>query len=279
MSFFANWFGKSAKKSASAEAEQASVFSHSLRTVQHELPYASSPLVQTKPTPAADTSAPRPGERSARREMVYSSVRESMVRSGILSAGYKFKVLALDKRATQFIVMIDLAEQFVTTQDKLAQIEALIAYSAKARFEILITSVYWRLNGQLGVASAKATSGAAAALRASAASAPLVAPNTRAAMPMASGIDPVEEAEIEAFKKALMEAAMSPVPTLDGATAPLVAPATPVAPTRAAPIVPPRTSSNATQQARDAARRGGTPAPTPDTNFGGLSATQYGDLN
>ena len=279
MSFFANWFGKSAKKPASAESEQPSVFSHSLRTVQHDLSNQLGPLVQPKPVPAADNSPPRPGERSARREMVYSSVRESMVRSGILSAGYKFKVLALDKRATQFIVMIDLAEQFVTTQEKLTQIEALIAYSAKTRFEILITSVYWRLNGQLGVTSIKATSGAAAALRASmpsAASAPLVAANYQAPATM-PGIDPVEEAEIEAFKKALMEAAMNPVPTLDdAAAAPLVAPKP--AP-RAAPIVPPRPVHNPTQQARDAARRGGSPAPTAETNFGGLSATQYGDLN
>ena len=279
MSFFANWFGKSAKKPASAEAEQPSVFSHSLRTVQHELPLSvGGPLLPPKASPAADNLPPRPGERSARREMVYSSVRESMVRSGILSAGYKFKVLALDKRATQFIVMIDLAEQFVDTHDKLAQIEALIAYSAKARFEILITSVYWRLNGQLGVLSAKATSGAAAALRASmpaAASAPLVAASYQVPAPM-PGIDPVEEAEIEAFKKALMEAAMNPVPTLEGA-APLVAPKPAAA--RAAPIVPPRPAPNANQQARDAARRGGSPAPTAETNFGGLSATQYGDLN
>ena len=275
MSLFAKWFGKSAKKPVVAEAELPSVFSHSLRTVQHDLSPQFGPMVQPKPAPAADTSPPRPGERSARREMVYSSVRESMVRSGILSAGYKFKVLALDKRATQFIVMIDLAEQYISAPDKLTQIEALIAYSAKTRFEILITSVYWRLNGQLGVASAKATTGAAAALRASmpaAASAPLVAAKAQAP---ASGIDPVEEAEIEAFKRALMEAAMKPVPTLDGA-APMAA-AKPA--TRAAPIVPPRPVPDPLQQARDAARRGGSPAPTPETNFGGLSATQYGDLN
>ncbi|MEG1280572.1 MAG: hypothetical protein RSD57_08985 [Comamonas sp.] len=278
MSFFANWFGKSAKKPASVEADQPSVFAQSLRSIQQELPSHQGPLVTTRPISAADTSPPRPGERSARREMVYSAVRESMVRSGILSAGYKFKVLALDKRATQFIVMVDLAEQFVSTQDNLSQIEALIAYSAKSRFEILITSVYWRLNGQLGTTSAKAKAGAAAALRASmpTACAPIVAPISQ--MPAAAPrIDPVEEAEIEAFKKALMESAMSPVPALDNF--PPVAAAAPKPITHAAPIVPARTSPNHIQQARDAARQGGTPAPTPDTNFGGLSATQYGDLN
>ena len=85
-------------------------------------------------------------------------------------------------------------------------------------------------------------------------------------------MDPVEEAEIEAFKKALLEAAMRPVPALEGAEA-----------ARPAPIVPARASSASAaennERARQAARKGGTPAPTPDTTFGGLSATQYGDLN
>ncbi len=153
MPFFGPWFGTSAKKPVSARSAPASVFTQFLRSVQSPVsghaPQSPSPSV-----PAADGTAPRPGERSARREMVYSSVRESMVRSGILSAGYKFKVLALDKRATQFIVMVDLAEQFAATPDKLAQIEALMVYSAKARFDILVTAVYWRLNGRLGGAKA-----------------------------------------------------------------------------------------------------------------------------
>lgn len=275
MSFFANWFGKSAKKPAQAPVEQHSTFAASLRSIQHDSQSGMAPLVAPIPLPAADTSAPRPGERSARREMIYSSVRESMVRSGILSAGYKFKVLALDKRATQFIVMVDLAEQFITTHDKLAQIEALMAYSAKSRFELLITSVYWRLNSQLGTTSVKAKTGAAAALRASmpVAGTPIVP----AAQPLAPmpGIDPIEEAEIAAFKKALMEAAMAPVPALDGSPAPAAS----IPATRAAPIVPARATPSHVQQARDAASQGGSPAPTPETNFGGLSATQYGDLH
>lgn len=272
MSLIARWFGKSSKLPARAEAAQPSVFAESLRTVQHS-PQAAAPLA---PPHVADTAS-RPGERSARREMVYSSVRESMVRSGILSAGYKFKVLALDKRATQFIVMIDLAEQFSVGPEKLSQIEALIAYSAKTRFEILVTSVYWRLNGQLGASSAKAkpastSIASAAGTRAGAIPARAGAAGMAAA-PVA-GIDPIEEAEIEAFKKALIDAATRPVPVLEGDRPP--APAA----TRPAPIVPVRASAaQQVEAARQAARQGGVPAPTPDTNFGGLSTTQYGDLN
>lgn len=288
MSFFARWLGKSSKKPASASAAQHSVFAESLHTVQHD-PGAGRPSMMASKSsvaPHATDGAPRPGERSARREMVYSAVRESMVRSGILSSGYKFKVLALDKRATQFIVMVDLAEQFCASPDKLGQIEALIAYSAKSRFEILVTSVYWRLNAQLGVPGAKSKAGAPAAVRTGVANAPTgvaaSAPVVMGAAPVvapqppavaaAPGVDPVEEAEIEAFKKTLLEAAMRPVPALEGGEA-----------LRPAPIVPARSSSATAAQnnesARQAARKGGAPAPTSDTNFGGLSATQYGDLN
>ena len=268
MSLIARWFGKSSKLPARAEAAQPSVFAESLRTVQHN-PQAAVPLV----APHAADTAPRPGERSARREMVYSSVRESMVRSGILSAGYKFKVLALDKRATQFIVMIDLAEQFSVGPEKLSQIEALIAYSAKTRFEILVTSVYWRLNGQLGASSAKAKPASTSAPGAAGIRAGAGPARAGAAAPVA-GIDPIEEAEIEAFKKALIDAATRPSPVLEGDRQP--APAA----TRPAPIVPVRASAaQHVEAARQAARQGGVPAPTPDTNFGGLSTTQYGDLN
>ena len=270
MSFFAKWFGKPSKKAGASAEAPASLFASSLHSVQHLPPagHGSAPPRLSVAAAQDAESAPRPGERSARREMVYSSVRESMVRSGILSSGYKFKVLALDKRATQFIVMIDLAEQYFASSDKLAQIEALMAYSAKSRFDILVTSVYWRLNGQLGVAVQKRP-------------APAVVPPQQpvVASPVAqapSGMDPVEEAEIAAFKKALLEAAARPVPSLEGDAAAKAAAR--VAP-RPAAIVPPRDAAQNAQLARDAARQGGVPAPTPETNFGGLSNTQYGDLH
>ena len=280
MSLFAKWFGGSAKKNAVAVASNSapnSVFVESLRSVQNE---SASPTRSAVTPFAAETAAPRPGERSARREMVYSSVRESMVRSGILSAGYKFKVLALDKRATQFIVMVDLAEQYNESHDKLGQIEALIAYTAKSRFELLVTSVYWRLNSQLGAHTAspapafdtvlptyttnKPLVGAA---RARAAAAPLVAAVPVPAVAM-SGIDVVEADEIEAFKRALLEAAERPTPPLDAPP-----PAAVAARPQTAPLVPPRPAPSAAT-----GRRAHPPAPA-ETNFGGLSTTQYGDLN
>ena len=163
MSLIARWFDKSSKLPARADAAQPSVFAESLRTAQHDSQTAASLGAKPLIAPHAAEITHRPGERSARREMVYSSVRESMVRSGILSAGYKFKVLALDKRATQFIVMIDLAEQFSASPDKLSQIEREITegrapaflHHLLARFRHLLAGedaisipVRWRRRGR-----------------------------------------------------------------------------------------------------------------------------------
>ena len=95
--------------------------------------------------------ANRKNERMARRELLYAVVRESMTRVGVLSSSYKFKVLSLDPRGRQFLVMIDLASKFGGETHRLAEIEALVAQSAKQRFDILVTAVYWRLNEHVAV--------------------------------------------------------------------------------------------------------------------------------
>ena len=56
-----------------------------------------------KATISAD---PKKNARYMRRELLYAIVRESMVRFGVLSAGYKFKALALDPRGLKFMVMV-----------------------------------------------------------------------------------------------------------------------------------------------------------------------------
>ena len=62
--------------------------------------------------PAAHPPSTRKGERMARRELLYAVVRQAMMRAGVLSSGYKFKVLSLDPRGHQFLVMIDLARTY-----------------------------------------------------------------------------------------------------------------------------------------------------------------------
>ncbi|MDB5958040.1 hypothetical protein [Ramlibacter sp.] len=96
----------------------------------------------------------RKQERLERREMLYAVVREAMVRAGVLSSSYKFKVLSLDPRGRQFMVMVDLAEGAASDTSRLAEIEAMIAQSAKARYDIAVGAVYWRANEHVAIGDA-----------------------------------------------------------------------------------------------------------------------------
>ncbi len=103
------------------------------------------------PPAPADHAANRKNERMERRELLYTVVRDAMVRASVLSAGYKFKVLSLDQRGRQFLVMIDLGREYGGETARLSEIEALIAQTAKSRFDILVTAVYWRINDHVAV--------------------------------------------------------------------------------------------------------------------------------
>ena len=95
--------------------------------------------------------ANRKQERLERRELLYAVVREAMVRAAVLSSNYKFKVLSLDQRGRQFLVMVDLAQGASSDTRRLAEIEAMIAQSAKARYDILVSAVYWRANDHVAI--------------------------------------------------------------------------------------------------------------------------------
>lgn len=98
-------------------------------------------------TPASsEHAANRVNERMERRELLYMVVRDAMVRASVLSASYKFKVLSLDQRGRQFLVMMDLAHEYGGETARLSEIEALIAQTAKTRYDIVVTAVYWRIN-------------------------------------------------------------------------------------------------------------------------------------
>lgn len=103
-----------------------------------------------KPAPA-EHAANRTNERLERRELLYIVVRDAMVRAGVLSASYKFKVLSLDQRGRQFLIMMDLAREYGGETARLSEIEALIAQTAKTRYEIAVSAVYWRINDHVAV--------------------------------------------------------------------------------------------------------------------------------
>jgi hypothetical protein len=89
--------------------------------------------------------SPRRGRRILRREQLFSVVRESLIRAGILSSSYEFKVLALDSNGDAFLVLIDLALPAEAMPDEyLLEIERWIQQSARKRHSMKVPSVYWR---------------------------------------------------------------------------------------------------------------------------------------
>jgi hypothetical protein len=102
-------------------------------------------------------SSSRKHERLEQRELLYAVVRESMTRIGILSANYKFKVLSLDSRGRKYMIMMDLTRLYADETGKLAEIENVIAQTAKNRHDIFVTAVYWRVDEHVVPSLAKTT--------------------------------------------------------------------------------------------------------------------------
>lgn len=141
-------------------------------------------------------------ERSIRREQLYGMVREAMVRVGILSAGYKFKVLSLDSSGQRFVVMVDLAPAYAADSAQQRNIEALIAELARARLGVSVHAVYWRINGQIHAATAQPQQ------RSMPANWTVPQPQVRpvAVAPAGSNFDPIDAQEMDAFKQAVASA-------------------------------------------------------------------------
>lgn len=162
--------------------------------------------------PAQEGTGGRRNERMVRRELLYTVVRDSMVRSGILSSGYKFKVLSLDQRGAQFLVMVDLAAEYSGSTERLCEIETLITETAKSRFDIFVTSVYWRMiatprkkHTAAPVGPPAATPKAAAAPTAPA-PAGTPAPAPASATAPSPRFEPIAPDEVAAFREALQRA-------------------------------------------------------------------------
>lgn len=202
-----NWFSSS-KKQEAAESDAASS--------------GLSRLESTKPAHAANRGsngaahpANRKAERMEQRELLYGVVREAMVRAGVLSSSYKFKVLSLDSHGRQFLVMVDLAYGGGADTNRLAEIEAMVAQTAKSRHDILVTAVYWRANDHVAVGDPAHApqrppiSRPAPLMPEVSRPAPLKAEVSRPAEPQPASaaasnrVEPLQRDEIDAFKRAL----------------------------------------------------------------------------
>jgi hypothetical protein len=148
--------------------------------------------------------ANRKHERMARRELLYGVVREAMTGAGVLSSSYKFKVLSLDGRGRQFLVMVDLSSDSGAGVRHLAEMEAMIAQSAKVRHDILVTAVYWRMSEHVAVGDPKARAAVRDELRDSQPAVLESSPMPLEAKPVTrSHFDPIGADEVAAFKKAM----------------------------------------------------------------------------
>lgn len=215
----------------------------------------------------------------ARRELLYSVVRQAMMRAGVLSSGYKFKVLSLDAKGHQFLVMIDLARTSGAEPARLADIEAMVAQAAKARHDIAVSGVYWRMNEHVTVGDPVQAKLPGAQAPPAENSQPAVLDSYPAPLDSSPGgfgsagsrsaprFEPIQPDEVAAFKNALAAGVSGPV--------------------AAASATPARTGASA--RAFDGSGKHGPQSYTlltgfedtelPEGRMPVLSGTQYGELN
>jgi len=142
-------------------------------------------------------------QRHINRESLYEVVRSVMLRSEVLSSHYKFKVLSLDARGRQFLVMIDLLSDATLQPQRWAGIEQLMTMTALQHHDLQIKGLYWRLMMQPTSATVAAPAqvdapGSPAPARGGAAA----RPGAPIAPPM-HGFEPIDQDEVLAFQKAI----------------------------------------------------------------------------
>jgi hypothetical protein len=159
--------------------------------------------------PGEEQALDRKSLRLERRELLYAVVRESMARVGMLSSSYKYKVLSLDSRGNQYLIMMDLPKEMADHIEQLAEIEDVITQNARLRHHIDVTAVYWRIN-ELGRNSVLRKPRAEVELAARAAQAPAAEvefslPPTPPRVPgdRNKRFEPIRADEVHAFKEAL----------------------------------------------------------------------------
>ncbi len=150
--------------------------------------------------------SPRRGRRILRRDQLFSVVRESLIRAGVLSTSYEFKVLTLDANGDSFLVLVDLALPAQSMPDEyLLEIERWIQQSAKTRHEMAVRSVYWRrkaVHDQVGMALRAAVK--VQTRRETVLMAPGMVPTMPpVAKPAGGPAQPVGDDEVQAFRQAL----------------------------------------------------------------------------
>jgi hypothetical protein len=215
------------------------------RWISGDTPSSASGAKAAPPGKAGPQASGLRQQRGARREQLFALVRENMIRMGVLSSHYKFKVLTLDPAGEQFIVMVDWQPGALGADPAFEkQFEAGLQHLLVERQQgFKVKAVYWRGHVESAV--------------------PASLPPARAARPALAAPAPhreehVSDDELKALQAALRQAGASPQ----------AAPAR-----RPSPAVPP-----ALQDPPDFEPTINTEG-QPGTEFGSLSETQYGKLS
>lgn len=151
--------------------------------------------------------SPRRSQRILRREQLFSVVRESLIRGGVLSTSYEFKVLTLDANGDSFLVLIDLALPAESMPDGyLLDIERWIQSAAQSRHSMAVRSVYWRRRAVPDQRGMVLRAAAAAQVRRDV-PVPLDTPMPSPSKPpVQARPQPVAADELEAFRRAMKRA-------------------------------------------------------------------------
>lgn len=85
-----------------------------------------------------------------RREMLYQSIRESLLQLQVISSMYKFKVMNVDARQHRFVVMIEVTTTFEAKRDGIGlgfnQVEEYIRKRTIERYGVSLDAIFWRVN-------------------------------------------------------------------------------------------------------------------------------------
>ena len=93
-----------------------------------------------------------------RRELLFETIRDSLTRRFIAADSYRVKVMRTDKRGHCFVVMLDMSSAFMASEAgqhaQLAETAALLVKNAETRYDLMVGSVYWRIDETLGASAA-----------------------------------------------------------------------------------------------------------------------------
>lgn len=187
------------------------LFSKSAPPPSSSLPADPAKAVSPKASPppsSVDPLADLKQQRHERREHLYDVVRSVMLRAEVLASHYKFKVLSLDARGRQFLVMVDLLGDEVLAPDRWAAIEQLMAMTAAQRHDLQIKAVYWRLMAPVAGQSVASDTAVVPPARVEVPMAKVAAATAVGAGVAATrhGFEPIDNDEVMAFKRAISDA-------------------------------------------------------------------------